>query len=259
MNVALAVFLSLEFGLMVSDEVAGIFESRITVIQDSEGNSHEFSYRMLKPESYEPGRKYPVVLFLHGKGESGDDNKSQLAYLPEWMAMPANREKYPCFLIAPQFPTGEEWTWEGRSGNEIGSLRVAADVLEKTEMWDLVDPSRIYLTGLSKGGSGVWSLAARMPEQFAAVVPVCGTGDEKNAGSFVDLPIWVWHGDADEVVPVDESRKMIAAIRKAGGNPKYTELLRIGHDESWQKAYNGPENVLPWMFEQVNRRATRKP
>ncbi len=91
--------------------------------------------------------------------------------------------------------------------------------------------------------------AARQPDRFAAVVPICGGGDEKQAPKLIKLPLWAWHGDADKAVPVERSRKMIAAIKAAGGSPKYNELPGVGHD-SWTAAYNGPENILPWLFEQ---------
>ncbi len=112
-----------------------------------------------------------------------------------------------------------------------------------------VDPARIYLTGLSMGGYGSWELAERMPERFAAVAPVCGGGDETKADRLAALPIWAWHGDADTAVPVERSRRMIAAIERAGGKPKYTELAGVGH-ESWTAAYHGPHNLLAWLFAQ---------
>jgi predicted peptidase len=123
-------------------------------------------------------------------------------------------------------------------------------ILDEVTAKNLIDPARVYLTGLSMGGYGAWELAERMPERFAALVPVCGGGDEAQASRLVGLPIWAWHGDEDTAVPVERSRRMIAAIEEAGGTPHYTELKGVGHD-SWTAAYSGPDSVLPWMFEQV--------
>jgi predicted peptidase len=100
------------------------------------------------------------------------------------------------------------------------------------------------------GGYGSWELATRMPDRFAAVVPICGGGDEHWADHLVNVPIWAWHGDADPAVPVERSRKMIEAIKQSGGHPKYTELKGVGHN-SWTPAYSDPEGPIPWMFEHV--------
>ena len=111
-----------------------------------------------------------------------------------------------------------------------------------------VDPRRLYLTGLSMGGYGSWDLGTRAAEWWAAVVPICGGGDELYADRLARVPVWAWHGDADVVVPVSRSRTMIEAIRRAGGSPRYTELADVGHD-SWTPAYTS-RVVLDWMFAQ---------
>jgi predicted peptidase len=136
---------------------------------------------------------------------------------------------------------------------EPGSqMKAALAALDDTIKKEQIDESRLYLTGLSMGGYGSWDLAARQPERFAAVVPICGGGDEKQAPKLAKLPIWVWHGDADQAVKVTRSRQMVEAIKAAGGSPKYTELPGVGHD-SWTAAYNGPENCLSWLFEQKKK------
>jgi predicted peptidase len=111
-----------------------------------------------------------------------------------------------------------------------------------------VDETRLYLTGLSMGGYGSWDLGTRAAERWAAVAPICGGGDELYADRLVNVPVWAWHGDADDVVPVSRSRVMIDAIRAAGGAPRYTELADVGHD-SWTPAYTSGE-LLDWMFAQ---------
>lgn len=215
-----------------------------------------FPYRLLQPAKIEPGKKYPVVLFLHGAGERGDDNVSQLKYFPQMMAQPEYRKKYPCFIVAPQCRRGKMWVnldWSSRQSipmeEPTEDMAAAIAALEQTIEEHPVDKNRIYLTGLSMGGYGSWDLATRQPERFAAVVPICGGGDESQAAKLKEIPIWAWHGDKDNAVPVERSRQMIEAIQKSGGEPKYTELEGVGHN-SWTPAYEAEDGVVPWMFEQ---------
>lgn len=220
----------------------------------------EFQYRLLHPETTEgngrAGERYPLVLFLHGAGERGRDNTRQLKYLPTWLADPALRRRHPCFVLAPQCRMDERWvdvSWaDARSTQQPAhatlDLAAAAAALEDVVAREFVDPDRIYLTGLSMGGFGTWDLAARMPERFAAILPVCGGGDERAAARIAGLPIWCFHGDADTAVPVERSRTMIAAVRAADGRPIYSELAGVGHD-SWTSAYRDAF-VLDWLFAQ---------
>lgn len=235
------------------DETVSKYEAREVQV-DVDGQSQSYGYRLLKPAKIEPGKTYPVVLFLHGAGERGDDNTRQLLYLPELMAASENQEKYPCFLIAPQCPSNQWWTSRRGTSEQIA---IAVAALEDTLANFPCDTKRIYLTGLSMGGFGSWSLAARQPERFAALVPICGGGSPESAEQLKAIPIWAFHGDKDSVVPVTTTRTMVEAIRAAGGDPKYTELEGVGHD-SWTPAYGDPAGVIPWMFEQVNNRAASK-
>lgn len=242
-------------------EVLQEFDARSIKYTGGDYQNEMFEYRLLKPKQVEQGKLYPLVLFLHGAGERGTDNIKQLLYLPQWLAEPANREKYPCYLIAPQCREGKRWAevdWSKLDADPMPALgdqmTVAISAMNEVTKQFPVDKKRVYLTGLSMGGYGSWDLAMRYPERFAAVAPVCGGGDESQAERLKDVPVWAWHGDADKAVPVERSRRMIAAIRAAGGKPKYTELEGVGHN-SWNQAYHGPENLLPWLFEQVNHRA----
>lgn len=203
-------------------------------------NSKTLPYRWLKPESIKSGRKYPLVIFLHGAGERGTGNQIQLQSLPTLLAQPAYRKKYPCFLVVPQCPTQQSWQQQ---------FPVLLEIIDKVMQENPIDKRRIYLTGYSMGAYGTWSLAALRPDLFAAAIPVAGGGDVQTAHQLIDLPIWAIHGDADKAVPVSQSREMIKAIRQAGGSPKYTELKNVTHN-SWPQAYTGPSNILPWMFSQ---------
>jgi len=246
-----------------SHEITKLYEAKrfnSTIFDASnvaESQTLSLPYRLLKPARIEPNKLYPLVLFLHGAGERGTDNGKQLKYLPTWLASDENRRTYPCFVIAPQCPADQQWSSGALSdstsqplGEMTEPTRAVIALLDNLVGHNPIDPARIYLTGLSMGGYGSWDLAVRMPERFAALVPICGGGDEARARRLVGLPIWAWHGDEDQAVPVERSRRMIAAITAAGGSPRYSELKGVGHD-SWTPAYTGPDSVLPWMFAQV--------
>jgi predicted peptidase len=128
-------------------------------------------------------------------------------------------------------------------------MQAVIDILEAVIREFPVDRARLYLTGISMGGFGCWDLGTRLAERWAAVAPICGGGDEMYADRLANVPVWAWHGSADDVVPVARSRVMIEAISAAGGDPKYTELAGAGHDV-WTRAYTDPSGVVPWMFAQ---------
>lgn len=216
---------------------------------------HKLPYRLLKPKDYDPKKSYPLVVFLHGAGERGSDNANQMKHGVPQFASEANRTAYPCFLIAPQCPTGKQWVgvdWSAAAHSmpkdPASSAALTLGLIAELQKEFPIDSKRIYLTGLSMGGYGTWDLIARRPELFAAAVPVCGGGDEKTAATIAKLPIWAFHGDKDGAVPVARSRNMIAAIEKAGGAAKYTEYAGVGHD-SWNKAYSDAK-MFEWLFSQ---------
>jgi predicted peptidase len=233
------------------------FQARTVTVTEA-GEAVEFRSQLLAPPAIEPGQSYPLVVFLHGAGERGRDNEKQLKYLPTWLAEPPLRERHPTFLLAPQCREDERWvdvSWADKKSTPQGppttDMLAVIAALNAVVTAEPVDPRRIYLTGLSMGGYGTWDLAARQPERFAALLPICGGGDEATAPRLAKLPIWCFHGDADQAVPVERSRSMIAAVRAAGGAPKYSELPGVGHD-SWTPAYRDPA-VLNWLVSQRQR------
>ncbi|WP_395737876.1 hypothetical protein [Prosthecobacter sp.] len=168
-------------------------------------------------------KRYPLVIWLHGSGQSGSDNESQLGGAPKIWTTEDNQAKDPCFLLAPQCPSADIG-WK----NEVAAnlLALIADLSEHLP----IDETRLYLTGSSMGGFGTFSIAAKYPGVFAACVPLCGGGDVKNAEILKATPFWVFHGDKDDMVPVDRSRAIVAAVKQAGGElMKYTELEGAGH------------------------------
>jgi predicted peptidase len=240
-------------------DLTTLYEERSVSVADGSATV-EFRYRLLRPASVaedgRDGQRYPLVVFLHGAGERGNDNLKQLKYLPTWLADSGLRQRHPCFVLAPQCRMDERWvdvSWaDSKSTPQPATptidLAAATQALEETLAREAVDPARIYLTGLSMGGYGTWDLAARMPGRFAAILPICGGGDDRVAARIAALPIWCFHGDADTAVPVDRSRTMIAAVKAAGGRPIYSELAGVGHD-SWTPAYRD-RFVLDWLFSQ---------
>ena len=241
--------------LSAAEPVLADYDTRTVTLPET----GEFRYRLLRPTTLEPGVTYPVVLFLHGAGERGDDNARQLKYLPAWMAEPGNRRRHPCFLIAPQCRTDHSWSaidWQTKralplADTPTADLAAALAALDAVLAEEPADPARVYLTGLSMGGYGSWDLAARHPARFAAVLPICGGGDATTAPRLTSVPIWNFHGTADPVVPVERSRAMIEALTAAGGTPISSELEDVGHD-SWTPAY-GNAAVLDWLFAQRRR------
>jgi lysophospholipase L1-like esterase/dienelactone hydrolase len=212
-------------------------------------------YRLLTPKNYDPAQKYPLVVFLHGAGERGDDNQAQLRHGAPLFLKPEVREKFPCFVFAPQCPKEETWSavkgWtEGASWTEEPKpvMKLALGAVEALRKEFSIDPDRLYVTGLSMGGYGTWDLLSRMPDRIAAAAPICGGGDPAHITGAKGVAIWAFHGIEDPTVPLVRSQEMIAALKAAGGSPLYSEYPYIKHD-SWTTAYGEPE-LLPWMFAQ---------
>jgi len=216
-------------------------------------------FRLLKPKDYDAGNKYPLVLFFHGAGERGTDNTIQLVHGMNDFSKEEIRDKYPCFVIAPQCPVGKrwvevDWTEDAHDFNERPSetMQLVIELLKALPQEFSIDSDRLYVTGLSMGGFGTWDLISRFPEKFAAAAPVCGGADEKLAPKIASVPIWTFHGDKDGVVKPSRSRNMIGALKEAGGKPLYTEYEGVGHD-SWVPAYADPK-LMEWMFAQKLKR-----
>jgi len=219
----------------------------------------EYKYVLFVPHNYAKDKPTPTILFLHGAGETKPKEGAKTKGTPKMPvevgigpAIKKREKTFPFLTIIPQAPVG---------GWQAGGVpaKMALGILEAVEKEYNVDSKRIYLTGLSMGGYGTWSLAAAMPDKWAAIVPICGgvrgkTPDEtaarreEAAANIKDIPTWVFHGDQDQAVPVAQSRDMVAALKKAGGSPKYTEYPGVKHD-SWVKAYDTDE-LYEWMLKQ---------
>lgn len=223
--------------------------------QTFQGEGFTLPYRFLKPARVEPGRKYPLVLFLHGAGERGTDNEKQLVHGVKMFANEAMQKRYPCFVVVPQCPEKTMWVdipWDSPqpkmpatpNSNHVTLI----GLLDKVEMDFPIDPDRRYVTGLSMGGFGTLEMVVRHPERFAAAAPVCGGSDLSRLPVASKLPFWFFHGAKDTVVRVERSREAVAVLKKAGAEPRYTEYPDVAHD-SWNKAYATPE-LYEWLFAQ---------
>jgi predicted peptidase len=212
-------------------------------IKDPDGK--EAKYMLFVPEGYKAdGEKaYPVILFLHGSGETGDDGKKQatVGLAPAIRNQEKAGKHFPFFAV---FPQSQKRTWGASSSD--GERAIA--ILDEVEKDYKIDPKRQYLTGLSMGGFGTWSFAAKYPERWAAIVPICGGGNPASVEKFKDVPCWVFHGEADPTVNIEKDREMVKALKEAGGKPKFTTYPGVKHD-SWVKAYATPE-LYKWLLEQ---------
>lgn len=222
----------------------------------------EYRYQVFVPRQYSPSAPWPVVLALHGAGERGSDGLIQTE-VGLGRAIRRHEERFPAIVVFPQVPPGANWQGQG--------AQVALATLDKTLGEFTTDVSRVYLTGLSMGGNGSWYLAYHHANRFAAVVVVCGfvearrskdgvleyarIGSEGSDDPFSSvaervrtLPIWIFHGDTDPAVPVEESRGMADALRRLDANVQYTEFPGVGHN-SWDPGYDRAD-LLEWLFKQ---------
>jgi pimeloyl-ACP methyl ester carboxylesterase len=197
------------------------------------------------PVGYEKdtNKKWPLILFLHGKGERGDNlDQIKEAALPSRLEYDHHfREKFPAIVVAPQCPAGSWW-----SSHELAAL------LDEVQAKYRVDADRVYVTGMSMGGYGTWALATEFPDRFAAIAPVCGGGDVAEANRLVGVPIWAFHGNKDNVVPFSESQQMVAALQGMKGNVRFTVYPDSGHD-AWTETYGNPE-LYTWLLSHARYR-----
>ncbi|MCH7814095.1 MAG: dienelactone hydrolase family protein, partial [Planctomycetes bacterium] len=193
------------------------------VPQTLDFDGRTYRYSVFVPDDYTPERAWPAILFLHGAGERGDDGASHTT-VGLGRAIRAHPERFECLVVLPQCPADRRWD---------GSMQeLALATLDAIQAKYNVDPDRIALTGLSLGGYGTWSIGARFPERFCALLPICGGGDPARAEQLATVPIWCFHGEADPVVDVERSREMVTAVRAAGGWIEYSELPGVTHN-SW--------------------------
>ncbi|HEU0185650.1 MAG TPA: prolyl oligopeptidase family serine peptidase [Blastocatellia bacterium] len=229
--------------------------------------AENYRYQVYVPRDWSKKQKWPVILFLHGAGERGDDGIIQTE-VGVGRAIRRFVDRFPAIIVMPQCRKEQWWTQDAMQEQ-------ALEAFEQSVKEFNGDPERFYLTGISMGGYGTWSIASKHPGKFAALAPICGgvrppaiinvPGASNTSDPNIDpyaetarrigkTPVWIFHGGADPVVPPDESRKMNEALKAAGGDVKYTEYENVGHN-SWDKAYAEAE-LMKWMLGQSSKPAT---
>ncbi|CAN5283023.1 hypothetical protein BH09BAC6_BH09BAC6_06600 [soil metagenome] len=220
-----------------------LFEARTFV----NGKGDTLFYRLLKPLNYDPKKKYPLVVCLPYGGQPGTDKIRQIegAAAAELLTTDSNRKKYPAFIFVPNCPNGSGW---GGIPNYPSVDTLVYKAISSLDKEPGIDVKRRYVTGLSGGGYGTWNFICTRPDMFAAAIPVCGGGNPKLASKIVHVAVWAFHGENDRNVRVSGSRDMIKAMKKAGGNPRYTEYPDKGHN-IWENVSITP-GLFDWLFAQ---------
>jgi predicted peptidase len=220
-----------------------------------EGSSGEtLKYQVLEPRNFNPRKKYPLVVFLHGSGGRGPANIRNVtdASVPAQLATDDVYGKYDAFYLVPQCPGPNTWAqgaWMNQRPTTRPSVQnILYELIDETVASNPIDTRRLYITGLSMGGFGTFSAVSARPDFWAAAVPVCGGWDPAEAKLLKDTPMRIFHGDEDKAVKVQYSRDMFAAIKTAGGDIEYKEYPGVGHN-SWLNAYWEP-TMWKWMFAQ---------
>lgn len=217
--------------LSAGEQTESSFSKEVTLTK-----SLNFLVSLPKGYDEDSEKKWPLVVFLHGAGERGDELQKVAAWGPPKMV--AEGREFPFILISPQCPADSWW-----------ALEPVMELIEHAEETYRVDADQIILTGLSMGGYGTWHFASFNPNKFAAIVPICGDGTPYLVRSITHLPIWTFHGAADTVVPVGGTDRLVAELKKRGNeNVKYDRYEGVGHN-SWSQAY-ATEGLFPWMMEQ---------
>lgn len=218
-------------------------------------------YRVLYPANYDPGRKYPLILVLHGAGERGNDNEKQLVHGGKLFLADSNRIKYPAIILFPQCPQNSYWS-SVKIDRTTQPLTIAFDyassqitpplnsAIELTRSYindGKADRRRVYVTGLSMGGMGTFEAVYREPKLFAAAAPICGGGDTKAySKQSARVPFRIFHGADDAVVSVDLSRAMVGRLKELNASVQYVEYPDVNHN-SWDNAFAEPD-FLGWFF-----------
>ncbi|MEJ1222311.1 prolyl oligopeptidase family serine peptidase [Sediminicola sp. 1XM1-17] len=253
---SLVAFLILMAPIIAVAQMSELYEKEIFIDKQD-----TLRYRIMWPENFNESKEYPLVLFLHGAGERGNDNTSQLVHGSSIFADEYNRRNYPAIVIFPQCPKDDYWSNvkvdrsrtgikkfkfkdQGTPTKAMGTLLEFMDgMMDKP----FVKKDQLYVAGLSMGGMGTFEILSRRPDLFAAAMPICGGGNPKSVSEYAtNIPIWAFHGAKDDVVSPLFTIKMIEEIIEQGGTPKFS-LYDTANHNSWDPAFGEP-NFLSWLF-----------
>ena len=253
----------LVFGLSCSREKKEDYSSIIDLFAarkftDSELNS-SLLYRFYTPQLHLDSHKLPLILYLSSSGPRGNDNRSQIEFGARVLVDPAMQQKHKCYVLVPQCPKGRQWLntpcskFPKQSYNqelipESNEMKMIIKLINNLAAKYPIDTNRIYVTGISMGGSGTWDIVTRYPNFFAAAAPLNGVSDPSIAHLVAHLPVWAFHGRQDKISDVNNTRKMIAALKENGSSCQYTEYPESGHGIAMPTYTNN--QLFDWMFSQ---------
>ncbi len=242
--------------ILVNAQDLSLYQKKLYII-----DSDTMPYRLLLPDNYDALKKYPLIFFLHGAGERGNDNEKQLAHGAKLFLKEDVRKNFPAIIVFPQCPANSYWsnvdikTEKGKrvfSFSDTGEPTIAMKLAQELLVYIIktypIAKKQIYVGGLSMGGMGTFEMVRRNPKLFAAAFPICGGANVATAPSLKKTKWWVFHGGKDDVVPPKLSKDMVEAIKKQKGTVKFTLYPTANHN-SWDPAFAEPE-LLPWLFAQ---------
>lgn len=217
-------------------------------------------YRILFPENFDPSKQYPLVLFLHGAGERGNNNEAQLTHGGKLFLKEDIRKDYPAIVVFPQCPKDSYWSNVDirtsdsgkrefhfqRRGKPTKAMALLLGLTKRLTDKPFVDKGQVYVGGLSMGGMGTFEILRRKPKLFAAAFAICGGDNPKNVKKYKHIPLWIFHGAKDDIVPPESSELVVNALREKGADVKFTLYPNANHN-SWDSAFAEPE-LVPWLF-----------
>jgi predicted peptidase len=257
MKFSISIFLALFVSSLHSQDLS---EYQKEIFAGPKGN---LGYRILYPDSFDSSASYPLLVFLHGAFEKGNDNEAQLRIGGRYFLREENRKNFPAIIIFPQCPQDDSWAWfdakiDSATGlanswdfpfrkQPTGVTALLKQLLDSLLSMHFIDKSRIYIGGLSQGGMGVYDMIARYPDVFAAAFPICGAGKTSTSKQFAGkVALWIFHGSDDEIVPTYFSRDFYRRLSQLNADVKYSEYPGVHHN-SWINAF-AEKDLLPWLF-----------
>jgi len=225
-------------------------------------NNDTLRYRILYPENMKKGKKYPLVLFLHGSGERGTDNIKQLVHGGDYFVEKRNRKKYPAIVVFPQCPPNVKWTNRAKQQDKSGTwvfdfpvkkeapvpTKLTNNLVDELLQSNIVDTKKVYIMGISMGGMGTLEFLYRWPNKYTAGVVICGGHDQKLAKKYSHVPVWFFHGEKDDIVPPIYSKQIYQVLKGSNSNTQYTLFSNDNHN-SWDSTFKQPK-LLKWLFKQ---------
>ncbi len=248
-NYLFLLFTIFTFPLFAQEKCKSISEVFVSSKNDS------LPYQLLLPPTVDTAKSYPLILWLHGKGERGEDNEKQMTLIKKWLPDSLAKEEYHSYLLSPQCSADRMWSNYDKLAESIGFDSITPEIqlsmielINKVKIERKIDDNRIYIMGISMGGFGVFDMITRYPNYFAAAIPICGGADPHQSNRYVQTNIWAFHGEKDNIVPIRHTEIPMKKIEDR--SHIFTTYPTKGHD-AWNKAFK-EERLLKWLFNQSN-------